>query len=149
MTTTTFILNQNNAKLLGFVFDGLCRINQEVRHARMEAGQTGYADEVGTSEENLLSAAMMISAEAVARLQPAIDFYRENNLGMHGMHFEYDNLDYCEDAGVANCLSLSAFIWKFLDADHCYWRLAAESLRPQELPMDRIIAEWREQNDLI
>lgn len=144
--TPTFSLNHSNAPLLAFIFDGLCRINQEVRHARMEAERDGLAEELGTSDDRLLSAALMIAAQAVGHLQPTLDFYdKQANPGI----FTYDHLDHSEDAGVANCASLPAFIWRFLDAEPSLWLLAAEHLKPEELPMEKIIADWRQQNDLI
>ncbi|MGF6281944.1 hypothetical protein ABH908_000023 [Pseudomonas frederiksbergensis] len=146
MAAAPFTLTQANASLLAFVFDGLCRINQAVRHSRMEEGRLGFAEEVGTGEDRLLSAALMIASQAVQLLQPALDCYiAKNEPGV----FEYDALEFFEDAGIANCCSLPAYIWRFLEEQPSYWLLAAESLRPNEVPLDTVIAEWREANELI
>lgn len=146
MTAAAFTLNQFNASLLAFIFDGLCRINETDRHTRMEAGRVGLAEEVGTGEDRLLSAAMMISAQAVMLLAPALEF--QANKQEPGV-FEYDFLEYSEDAGAENCASLPAFIWRFLCSEPSNWLLAAEHLRPQDVPLDIVITEWRELHELI
>lgn len=145
MATAPFTLTHSNASLLAFVFDGLCRINQSVRHTRVEEGRLPFAEEVGTGEDRLLSAALMIAAQAVELLQPALDLYTAK--GEPGV-FEYDALDFFEDAGIANCVSLPAYIWRFLEEQPSYWLLAAESLRPHEVPLDTVIADWREAHEL-
>ncbi len=146
MATAPFTLTHSNASLLAFVFDGLCRINQAVRHARMEDGRIPFAEEVGTGEDRLLSAALMIAAQAVELLQPALDCYvAKSEPGV----FEYDALEFFEDAGVDSCASLPAYIWRFLETQPSYWLLAAESLRPHQVPLDTVIAEWREVHELI
>jgi hypothetical protein len=144
--TPTFELNHPNAPLLAFIFDGFSRINHEVRQARKNADKDTLAVEMGTFDDRLLSAALMISATAVNHLQPAIDFY--NNSGCEYV-FVYDHLEYNESDGLKDCASLPAFIWRYLDADQSLWLLASEHLRPEELPMEKIIAEWRQQAGLI
>lgn len=141
VTTPTFHLNHSNAPLLAFIFDGLCRINQTARSARKEANQDTLAVEIGTFDDRMLSAALMISATAVSYLQPAIDFYESS---AHEYVFVYDHLEFNEDAGVDQCVSLPAFIWRYLDNDRSMWLLAAEHLRPENLPMEKIITDWRQ-----
>lgn len=146
IATPTFSLNHSNAPLLAFLYDGLCRINQDVRQARKKAGQGTLAEEIGTFEDRMLSAALMISATAVSHMQPAIDFYESS---AHEYVFVYDHLEYNEDSGVDYCQSLPAFIWRYLDADRSQWLLAAEHLRPEELPMEKIVTDWRQLAGLI
>lgn len=146
IATPTFSLNHSNAPLLAFLYDGLCRINHEMRHDRKKANKDTLAVEIGTFDDRFLSAALMISATAVSHLQPAIDFY--NNSGCEYV-FVYDHLEYNESAGVIECDSLPAFIWRYLDADRSQWLLAAEHLRPEELPMEKIITDWRHLAGLI
>ncbi|KZN20581.1 MULTISPECIES: hypothetical protein [Pseudomonas] len=146
MSSAPYNLTQSNAPKIALIFDGLCRIHHKVRADRHAANLHTYADEVGTSEERLLSACLMIAALVADRLQPAVDHYQDR-FG-HGS-FVYDHLDYNENEGAASCASLPAFIWRFLDAEHPYWRVAAESLLPHTLPLDRILADWRKASNLI
>lgn len=146
MTIAQCNLTQSNAPKIAFIFDGLCRIHNKVRQDRHAASLHSYADDVGTTEERLLSACLMIAALVVDRLKPALDHYHDR-FG-HGT-FVYDHLDYNENEGPAICSSLPAFIWRFLDADQPYWRVAAESMRAHDLPLDQIIADWRKESNLI
>lgn len=135
----TYAIGHHNADLLAYILDGIFRIKHEVRASRKESGADTLSEEIGTMEDRLYRASVMIAARLVTMMEPIVESAHEGGCGV----FVYDYCDFgASGQSRSDCMSLPAFLWRWLEKNPEHWLSAAESLREYEIPLKDVLADW-------
>jgi len=135
----TYELSYANADLFGYLMDGFSRINDADRKERKAANKESFSEEIGTLEDRVFAGAAMVAIRMTTLLPSVIErFHAKIDAGV----FAYDHLDYDEQKGTEACLSLPAFMWRWMASDASYWLLVTDHLRVDDLPLEDALEQW-------